>query len=137
MADDRDAIRERFEARYAIAGSPAAAEVERAVCGDVWGANGYTTQDQADSLIGELDLGPATVLLDMGTGRGWPGLYLSLRSGCSVVGTDIVDAALAAAARRAGREALGDRVLLAKAGDDALPLRSGSVDAVIHADVLC
>lgn len=137
MAESRDSIRQRFEERYAQAGSSAVAEVERAVCGDVWGANGYTTQAQADMLLGELDLGPSTVLFDMGTGRGWPGLYLALRSGCSLIATDVVSAALVSAQRRVTSEGLASQVLLAEAGDDALPVRSGSVDAAIHADVLC
>lgn len=137
MAEDREAIRERFEARYAIAGSQAAADVERAVCGDVWGANGYTTQEQADALIGELDLGPDSLVLDMGTGRGWPGLYLALRSGCRLVATDVITAALAAARARAAGEGLSGRVLLAEAADAAIPIRPGAIDAVVHADALC
>jgi len=45
--------------------------------------------------------GNQPVLLDVGTGRGWPALYLAQRSGCSVVGTDLPLAALNKARRRA------------------------------------
>ena len=47
--DERDA-RAHFDDRYRVKGNAAAAAVEQAVIGAVWGANGYTTRDQADEL---------------------------------------------------------------------------------------
>src|SRR5438067_616110 len=75
-------------------------------------ANGYTTVAQADELGRRLELGPGSRLLDLGTGRGWPGLYLAKQTGCSMVGTDMPVEGLAIAARRAGAEGMDERVSL-------------------------
>ena len=134
--DERDA-RARFEERYAIPTGDANSRIERAVIGAVWGANGYTTVDQADQLGRLLDLTPGGRLLDVGTGRGWPGLYLASRTGCALVGTDMPVDALAIAARRARVENIDDRVALVAAGGADQPFRARSFDAIVHTDVLC
>ena len=135
--DDEREARAHFEARYRIRGNAAAAEVEHAVIGAVWGANGYTTLGQADLLAEHLQLRPGDRLLDIGTGRGWPSLYLAQSTGCSVVGTDLPLAALRSAQRRAQREHVDDRTALVIASGATLPFRTGEFDAVVHTDVLC
>ncbi|TMF03195.1 MAG: hypothetical protein E6I38_13940 [Chloroflexi bacterium] len=76
---------ERFRERYAQPTTEAALIVERdAICANV-GANGFTTLRQADLLADRLGLGPAQRLLDIGCGRGWPGIYLAHKSGCQAV----------------------------------------------------
>jgi 2-polyprenyl-3-methyl-5-hydroxy-6-metoxy-1,4-benzoquinol methylase len=134
--DERDALA-RFRERYAVPSAAVAADIERRVIGAAWGANGYTTLEQAGELGRRLRLGPGRVLLDVGTGRGWPGLYLALTSGCAVVGTDMPLGALNVAARRAHREGIHDRVAFAAAGGASQPFRAESFDAVVHTDVLC
>ncbi len=113
------------------------ARIERDVIGAVWGANGYTTVAQANELSRHLDLGPASRLLDLGTGCGWPGLYLAKQSGCSMVGTDMPVEGLAIAARRAGAEGMDQRVSLVAAAGAAQPFRPASFDAIVLTDVLC
>ena len=134
--DEHDALN-RFRQRYAIVTTEVAAEIERRVIGAVWGANGYTTVEQADELARRLDLGPGRTLLDVGTGRGWPGLYLAAKTGCNLVGTDMPLDALAAAARRARAESIDDRVGLIAAAGANQPFRPNSFDAIVHTDVLC
>jgi cyclopropane fatty-acyl-phospholipid synthase-like methyltransferase len=134
--DERQAL-SQFGERYALPGSRVAAEIEQRVIGAVWGANGYTTLEQADQLTLRLELGPGQVLLDVGTGRGWPGLYIGVSSGCTVVGSDLPLDALKSAAARARREGISERVGLAVAGGAAQPFRAESFDAVVHTDVLC
>ena len=134
--DEHDALTE-FRERYAIPTAEVAAEIERRVIGAAWGANGYTTVEQADELARRLDLGPGRTLLDVGTGRGWPGLYLAAQTGCHLVGTDMPFDALVAAARRARVESIDDRVGLIAAAGANQPLRPNSFDAVVHTDVLC
>src|SRR5205807_6531345 len=70
---------EQFAERYRVGQTDDTRAVERIVIGGDWGANGYTTMAQADRLAEVLDLRPGKVLLDVGSGRGWPGLYLSRR----------------------------------------------------------
>ena len=81
--DEREA-RTQFAERYAIATGDVNDRIERSVIGAVWGANGYTTVAQADELGRQLALAPGRRLLDVGTGRGWPGLYLAARTGCAL-----------------------------------------------------
>jgi cyclopropane fatty-acyl-phospholipid synthase-like methyltransferase len=134
--DERDA-RSHFSERYALPSADVAIEIERRVIGATWGANGYTTLEQADELGRLVDLGPGRRLLDVGTGRGWPSLHLAQQTGCTVVGTDLPLEALAVAARRARAEAIDSRVALVAAGGPSQPFRAGSFDAVVLTDVLC
>lgn len=134
--DEREA-RSQFSERYAVATGDVNDRIEQSVIGAVWGANGYTTVEQADELGRQLDLAPSGRLLDVGTGRGWPGLYLAARSGCALVGTDMPLGALALAARRAGAEGIDARVALVAAGGADPPFRRGTFDAIVHTDVLC
>ena len=86
--DERDALAQ-FSGRYSTPAAAVAAAIEERVIGATWGANGYTTLEQADELGRRLHLGPERTLLDVGTGRGWPGLYLAKQTGCRVVATDM------------------------------------------------
>jgi 2-polyprenyl-3-methyl-5-hydroxy-6-metoxy-1,4-benzoquinol methylase len=126
-----------FDQRYGAALPPIARQIEQRIIGGDWGANGYTTMAQADTLARELDLSAADRLLDLGTGRGWPGLYLATRTGCQVVLTDLPLEGLRVAANRATREGLAARTAVVAAAASALPFQGGSFDAVIHTDVLC
>jgi ubiquinone/menaquinone biosynthesis C-methylase UbiE len=126
-----------FDQRYGAALPPIARQIEQRVIGGDRGANGYTTMAQADTLARELDLSAADRLLDLGTGRGWPGLYLATRTGCAVVLTDLPLEGLRAAANRATSEPLAAQTGMVAAAASALPFRAGSFDAVIHTDVLC
>ena len=86
--DERSA-RVQFSERYATPSAAVSHDIERRVIGAVWGVNGYTTLNQADEIGRLLHLGPSRLLLDVGTGRGWPGLHLAQTTGCTVVGTDM------------------------------------------------
>jgi ubiquinone/menaquinone biosynthesis C-methylase UbiE len=129
--------RERFAEQYRLKPSDALRTIERAVIGGDWGASGYTTMAQADQLAELARLGPTKTLLDLGAGRGWPGLYLAATTGCAVVLTDVPPEGLRAAMTRARAELLSGRVAAVAASARALPLRPGTFDAVVHTDVLC
>jgi hypothetical protein len=133
--DEREALTD-FAARYTLPPAHVVQEVERRVLGAVWGINGFTTVAQADALAERLHLRPGKRLMDLGTGRGWPGLYLAKRTGCEVVLTDLPIEGLQHALRRAEVEAvssLGAVVASAR----HLPFGKESVDAIVHTDVLC
>jgi len=129
-------ILKRFTKRYSAAGSQTLDQVERAAIGAVVGANGYTTVTQAERLFEVLNVQPGSWLLDIGAGRGWPGLYLAERSGCRAVVTDIPRPAIASANSRAENLGLTGRCHLALAAGAALPFRDASFDAVVHTDAL-
>jgi 2-polyprenyl-3-methyl-5-hydroxy-6-metoxy-1,4-benzoquinol methylase len=126
-----------FQQRYGNRPSPTARRIEQRVIGGDWGANGFTTMAQADTLASGLGLSAGDRLLDLGTGRGWPGLYLAARTGCRVVLADLPLEGLRVATDRAAAEGLASRTGVVAAAASGLPFRAGSFDAVIHTDVLC
>ncbi len=134
--DERDAAA-TFSERYGRPASDATRELERLVIGADFGANGYTTLAQAD-LIGEmLGLREGHRLLDVGSGRGWPGVYLAKTFGCTVVLTDIPEEGLKTAQQRAAVEGIAGRSSTVVASARRLPFAVGSFDAIVHTDVLC
>lgn len=133
--DEREA-REQFRGRYSIGPSRVLEEIERRVIGSVWGANGFTTVAQADRLAEELSLSRDTHLLDIGSGLGWPGLYLAQQMGCRVTITDLPMEALKSAAARAAEEGVDFAGAVVASGKN-LPFVPASFDAVGHTDVLC
>ena len=135
MRRDKDTLR-RFHECYSQPVTDAALAVEREVIGANVGASGYTTVAQADALIPELRLRSGALLLDVGAGRGWPGLYLAEKSGCDVVLADIPAPALAAALKRADRAAMSGHAWPVRANAQHSPFRGRSFDAVVHTDTL-
>lgn len=129
-----DELLKRFSSRYAEEGTTAGRLVERRVIGANGGVNGYTTLAQADRLVEALNLSPKSLLLDLGSGRGWPGLHAAARAGCRVVLTDVPGAAIRAAQRRSADAT--DRVSLARASATHLPFAAQTFDAICHADTL-
>lgn len=128
---------DRFRARYRVTGTGVLPEIERRVIGGDFGANGYTTMSQADELGTRLALDRSSRLLDVGTGCGWPALYLGETTGCEVVGTDVPFEGLVVAVTRIAESGTAARSWLAGASGAELPFRPASFDAVVHADVLC
>jgi 2-polyprenyl-3-methyl-5-hydroxy-6-metoxy-1,4-benzoquinol methylase len=133
---ERDA-RVRFADRYRERRVDVVRTIERAVIGGDWGANGYTTVAQADRIAELLHLHRSSLLLDVGAGRGWPGLYLAASTGCSVVLSDVPREGLAVASDRGRREGLSSRTWCVNASARDNPFREASFDAVVHTDVLC
>jgi len=76
------------------------------------------------------------LVLDIGSGRGWPSVYLSRTTGCSVVATDLPVGSPHLAARRAARDGVANRYASLRCSATHLPFRSRAFDAVIHTDVL-
>ena len=132
-----DSHLDEFRQRYRMAPDEATRQIELAVTGGDWGVYGYTTVDQARRLAEALHLGPGSRLLDVGCGRGWPGLYLAVETGCSVVMTDVPIEGVGRAVARAATEGVTDRATAVVCRAPALPFARGSFDAVVHTDVLC
>lgn len=134
---DEQAIAARFSERYAVRSDRVLRSIERSAIGANVGANGYTTIAQAQVLITRLALRPGHRLLDLGAGRGWPGLYIARRTRCDVVLADLPKPALVAAQERALRDGIRARAECVLSSAVALPFRRASFDAVVHTDVLC
>ena len=135
MTRRRDS-QERFRERYAAPVAEAALIVEREAIGANVGANGYTTVEQAAMLSDRLGPKPGDLLLDIGSGRGWPGMHLAASSGCRVVLTDVPEPALRSALQRACDQDLSDRVAIVRADAAQLPFAPRTFDAISHSDTL-
>ena len=103
-------IIDRFSERYGLRHGDVLDRVESKVIGETFGANGYTTKAQADTLIQALDIKARHRVLDLGAGRGWPGLYIAQQTGCEVVLADLPRPALSSALDRASGHGLDGRV---------------------------
>jgi protein-L-isoaspartate O-methyltransferase len=128
---------ERFQQRYVVSGASPMIEAEREALGSDYQANGYGTLEQVDLMGDLLDLGPSDVLLDLGSGCGWPGLYLATTTGCAVLSIDPVAEGSRTARKRASADGIGDRSWGLIGDGAALPVRAGSIDAITHVDVMC
>lgn len=134
--DERDAA-VWFRERYGLAPSDAARDLERSVIGGDFGANGYTTVVQADLIAERLHLNEGDRLLDVGSGRGWPGLYLAKATNCSLVLSDLPEEGLRTARGRAAGEGIAERTRAVVASARRLPFADETFDAIVHTDVLC
>lgn len=123
--------------RYRLGDVTAVVAAELDALGSDFGANGYTTMAQAEELGDLLALAPDRVLLDLGSGCGWPGIHLARRSGCRLISIDPIDEGVRRTAARAEAEGLMTRSLAVLGTGERLPVASGTVDAVVHGDVLC
>lgn len=128
---------ERFAARYRVAGTDLIKKIERASCGCDYGATSWTTRIEADEAAALLGLAPGKRLLDIGSGSGWPGIYMAGRTGCDVVLSDLPLEGLRLAAERAAEDGLAAACSVVMADAAALPFPDGWFDAVSHSDVLC
>ncbi len=126
-----------FRQQYDVTHTDAILAIECDSCGSDYGTTSWTTRAEANRVRELLGLTPTTRLLEIGAGAGWPGLYLSRTSGCSVVLTDMPHAGLNTATGRAVTDGLADACLTVAASATALPFSDGAFDAISHSDVLC
>lgn len=76
-------------------------------------------------------------VLDVGAGRGWPGLRVVESTGCRLFSTDVPVAALEGARHNLATQFPQTIPMVLAAEGGAMPFRESVFDAVVHADVLC
>ncbi len=136
-SSDEQALRERFSKIYRLSQSEIMRGIERSVCGCDYGATSWTTTAEARDIGDMLGLRPGKRLLDIGSGSGWPGIYLARETGCDIAMIDLPLAGLRIALERAATERLAGACWAAVADAASLPVQSGWFDAILHSDVLC
>jgi predicted O-methyltransferase YrrM len=128
---------DHFVEKYSRPRSQAARQVELTVLGHEFGLNGYTNVERAEILTGYLLLSSNNRLLDLGAGRGWPGLHLAVKTGCSLLSTDLPLEALQETKANIKIRGLEKKTGVLAADGRALPFVSDYFDAIVHADVFC
>ena len=127
-----------FEETYTAPPSRVAERVWRSVYGDEYpdGVDpfSYVSRSELARFAGEVDLGAGDTLVDVGCGRGGPGLWVAAAAGARLVGIDIAEAALEAARARAAR--MGADATFRLGAFEATGLDDGAVDAVMSVDAL-
>jgi ubiquinone/menaquinone biosynthesis C-methylase UbiE len=136
---DRDWAAE-FSSTFAAPESAVAARIWSTVFGDEYPAElapfSFTTRSELARIARSLEVGADGLLVDIGSGRGGPGLWVAATTGASYLAVDIAADGLAAVTRRAAALGLADRVRTALGSFDSLPLADGEADAVMSIDAL-
>jgi len=87
-------------------------------------------------LADALTLSPGQTLVDLGCGRGGPGLWLARSQGAVLIGVDFSAVAVQQATDRAGLFGLADRARFVVGDLAATGLAAGAADAVVSIDAL-
>ena len=129
-----------FSQTFAAPSSAAQARVWATVFGDEYPAelapHSYTTRTELSRIAAEVNVGPDDLLVDVGSGRGGPGLWVAAATGARYLAVDIAVAGLAEVESRAAQLGLADRVRVAEGSFEALPLGDGEASAVMSIDAL-
>jgi SAM-dependent methyltransferase len=96
----------------------------------------YVTVSELGSIASELRLGAEDTLVDLGCGRGGPGLWVAAHSGSFLIGVDIADAAVAWAHGRAEMLGLSGRSEFRVGTFENTGLAGASVHGVMSVDAL-
>ena len=115
------------------------AEIRAEAFGEDIGQNSWLTAEEQDLFLSWLGLTPDHVLLDVACGSGGPSLRAAQRTGCSVHGIDVEEAAIREARARASASGQAQRVRFEQVdAAKPLPFDGGCfdvvwcVDAIIH-----
>ena len=96
----------------------------------------FTTRSELRRIADELALSRDDLLIDVGCGRGGPGLWVASTASASILGVDISLTALEAARQRAAALGLGDSATYYEGSFDAIPADSASARGVLSIDAL-
>jgi SAM-dependent methyltransferase len=125
----------QYDANYGNFQTRLYEEIRREAFGEDIGQNSWLTAAEQDGFLGWLNLSSATTLLDVACGAGGPALRISATTGCSVVGIDVHEQAIATARSLAAQRRL-DRIAQFQVVDAAqqLPFPDAGFDAITCID---
>jgi ubiquinone/menaquinone biosynthesis C-methylase UbiE len=130
-------LRSHYDSNYDNFRAEVYEQVRREAFGEDIGQNSWLTAGEQDKFLAWLALSPGKVLLDVGCGAGGPALRISVRTGCSVVGIDAHEQAIATAIALAADRGLA-RIAEFRALDATrpLPFPDATFDAVTCIDAV-
>ncbi len=132
---------EHWRAMFA---SVARSETRRANRRVVYGAdfpeevdpNSYVTLTELRRLAQALQVGPGDTFMDIGCGRGGPGLWVARETGATLIGIDRMAVALEQAAERASDFGVADRASFQVVDIQATDFEDASLDGAMSIDVV-
>lgn len=137
MSHDWTAV---FTEEFSQPESQVQAEVWAAVLGDEYPAEvapySYTSRSELRRIADEVRTGPGDLLVDVGSGRGGPGLWVAATTGADYCAVDISPTGLDQVRERAARLGLDRRSRTAVGRFEELPLADGEAAAVMSIDAL-
>jgi len=131
---------EVFNAGFAVPASEVTQRVWREVYGSEYpeGVEPYSLVSQSElaRFCADVGIDETGHVVDIGCGRGGPGLWVAAHTGARLTGVDIAASALRASEQRARSLGLAARASYLLGSFDALPLEGGSADAIMSVDAL-
>ena len=126
-----------YDANYGNFETQLYSEIRREAFGDDIGQNSWLTAEEQDLFISWLNLSTGKTLLDVACGSGGPALRIAGTTGCSLVGVDLHELAIATAKSLASQRNLKDRVefYVVNAGEQ-LPFPDARFDAITCIDAI-
>jgi len=135
MADPQSS--HHYDANYGNFQTDLYAEIRREAFGEDIGQSSWLTADEQDRFLGALKLSPGKRLLDVACGSGGPALRIGQKTGCSLVGIDLHEDAIATAQALAGESGMNSRAEFQVAdGAKDLPFPDAHFDAITCIDAI-
>jgi ubiquinone/menaquinone biosynthesis C-methylase UbiE len=112
-----------------------ASEIRKEAFGEDFGQESWRGPAEQKKIAELLKFGPEARALDVACGAGGPSLAFVERTGCRLVGVDIVPEGIACATAEAEKRGLADRAhFIVVAADQRLPFENDAFDAVMCID---
>jgi cyclopropane fatty-acyl-phospholipid synthase-like methyltransferase len=112
-------------------------EIRREAFGEDIGQNSWLTGSEQDMFLGWLELSTGKKLLDIACGSGGPALRIAAKTGCSLVGVDLHEQAIATAKSLATQRNVADRAEFHVVNaSEALPFSDSHFDAITCVDAI-
>lgn len=96
----------------------------------------YITRSELAQFVEEMKVDRHSTVLDIGCGRGGPGLWIAAMTGASIIGVDISASALSSARERAAELGLSTRAKYEIGDFASIPVPSDSAEALMSIDAL-
>ena len=126
-----------YDANYGNFQTELYARIRREAFGEDIGQSSWLTSDEQDRFLTSLNLSPGKSLLDVACGSGGPVLRIADRTGCSVVGVDVHEQAVATGNDLAAQRTLTQRAKFQVAdATTSLPFPDASFDAITCIDAI-
>jgi cyclopropane fatty-acyl-phospholipid synthase-like methyltransferase len=126
-----------YNANYGNFQTELYAQIRHEAFGEDIGQNSWLTSDEQDKFLKWLNLSPGKRLLDVACGAGGPALRIAATTGCSVVGIDVHEQAVATANSLAVQRGLAERAEFRSTdANRPLPFSNASFDVITCIDAI-